>query len=118
VSTVLVVDDAVFVRTKNARLLSENGYGVIEASNGQEAVERYSEMLPDLVLMDITMPVLDGIGATRQIKSRFPDARVIMCTALGQQSMVIEALKAGARDFVVKPFEPEKLLMAIKRQLG
>lgn len=115
---ILVVDDAAFVRTKNTRLLSENGYEVSEASNGAEAVDKYAHWKPDLVLMDVTMPHMDGIEAVRQIRKKDSSARIIMCTALGQQSMVLEALKAGAKDFIVKPYQPERLLEAVKKQLG
>ncbi len=113
---VLVVDDAMFMRTKASRLLSGEGFQVVEASNGAEAVERFKTEQPDLVLMDITMPVLDGIGALRAIKSMDDGAKVIMVTALGQRSMVLEAIRAGARDFVVKPFQPEKLMDAVRKQ--
>lgn len=113
---VLVVDDAMFMRTKASRLLSQEGYTVVEGSNGAEAIERYKAEKPDLVLMDITMPVLDGIGALKEIKAFDAEAKVIMVTALGQRSMVLEAIRAGARDFVVKPFQPEKLMEAVKKQ--
>lgn len=113
---VLVVDDAVFMRTKASKLLTEAGYSVVEASNGEEAVEKYAKERPDVVLMDITMPGMDGITALKKILADHPDARVIMCTALGQRSMVLEAIKSGAKDFVVKPFEPEQLLAAVKKQ--
>lgn len=113
---VLVVDDALFMRNKTSKLLIDAGYEVTEASNGAEAVEKYMSEKPDVVLMDITMPVLDGIGALREIRSKDPQAKVVMVTALGQRSMVIEAIREGARDFVVKPFQPEKLLEAVKKQ--
>lgn len=113
---VLVVDDAMFMRTKASRLLSGEGFQVVEASNGAEAVERFKAEQPDLVLMDITMPVLDGIAALKAIKSMDDGARVIMVTALGQRSMVLEAIRAGAKDFVVKPFQPEKLMEAVRKQ--
>jgi two-component system chemotaxis response regulator CheY len=113
---ILVVDDAMFMRNKTSRLLSENGYQVVEASNGEEAVKRHIEEKPDVVLMDITMPVLDGIEALKQIKENDPNVKVVMVTALGQKSMVLEALKAGARDFIVKPFQPDRLLEAVKKQ--
>lgn len=113
---VLVVDDAMFMRTKASRLLSGEGYSVVEAANGAEAVEAYKTEQPDLVLMDITMPVLDGIGALKAIKAIDENAKVIMVTALGQRSMVLEAIRAGAKDFVVKPFQPEKLMEAVRKQ--
>lgn len=115
---ILLVDDAAFMRMRSAKLLTEHGYEVAEAENGQEAVAKYQSWNPDLVLMDITMPVMDGITATRQIKSIDPNAKVVMVSALGQQTMVIEAIKAGARDFVVKPFEPEKILATVRKFVG
>ena len=108
-------DDAMFMRTKASRLLSQEGYEVIEACNGAEAVEVYKKERPDLVLMDITMPVMDGIEAVKGIRAHDGDAKVIMVTALGQRSMVLEAIRAGAKDFVVKPFQAEKLVEAVRR---
>lgn len=113
---ILVVDDAMFMRTKASRLLTSEGYQVVEAVNGAEAVERFKAEKPDLVLMDITMPVLGGIGALKAIRSLDENAKVIIVTALGQRSMVLEAIRAGAKDFVVKPFQPEKLMEAVKKQ--
>lgn len=115
---VLVVDDAAFMRMKCTRLLNQHGYEVIEASTGAEALEMYRKIRPDCVLLDITMPDMDGLTALREIRKVDPEARVAMVTALGQRSIVLEALKAGARDFVVKPFEPDRLLLAVKRLLG
>ncbi|HHY45483.1 MAG TPA: response regulator [Firmicutes bacterium] len=112
---VLVVDDAMFMRSKASKLLSQEGYEVVEASNGAEAVEAYKAEKPDLVLMDITMPVMDGIEAVKNIKAYDSEAKVVMVTALGQRSMVLEAIRAGAKDFVVKPFQADKLLEAVKR---
>jgi len=112
---VLVVDDAMFMRSKASKLLIQEGYQVVEASNGAEAVETYKAEKPDLVLMDITMPVMDGIEAVKNIKAYDSEAKVIMVTALGQRSMVLEAIRAGAKDFVVKPFQAEKLIEAVKR---
>jgi len=112
---ILLVDDAAFMRMRSAKLLTEHGYEVEEAENGQEAVLKYQACRPDLVLMDITMPVMDGITATREIKRIDPNAKIVMVSALGQQSMVIEAIKAGAKDFVVKPFEPEKILATVRK---
>lgn len=114
---VLVVDDAAFVRAKNTKLLSEHGYAVNEASNGAEAVAKYLEWRPDVVLMDITMPTMDGITAVKEIRQHDKNAKIIMCTALGQQAMVIEAIKAGAKDFIVKPFQPDRLLEAVRKQV-
>lgn len=117
-SRILVVDDAAFMRMRLAGILQENGYQVLEAANGQEAVDRYFAEQPDLVLMDITMPVMDGITAIENIRSRDPDARVIVCSAMGQQSMVIRAVKAGAKDFIVKPFQPERVMEAVGKVLA
>ena len=113
---ILVVDDAMFMRNKTSKLLQENGYEVVEASNGEEAVARYMRENPDLVLMDITMPVLDGIESLKQLRAYDAEAKVVMVTALGQKSMVLEAIKAGARDFIVKPFQPDQLLEAVRKQ--
>jgi two-component system, chemotaxis family, chemotaxis protein CheY len=118
VTKILVVDDAQFMRLRCARLLSEQGYEVSEAQNGREAVEAYGKFKPDAVLMDITMPEMDGLTALREIKALDPNARVAMLTALGQQGIVLEAVKAGARDFIVKPFEADRVLSAVKRLLG
>ncbi len=112
---VLVVDDAMFMRAKASKLLTQEGYEVVEASNGAEAIEVYKAQKPDLVLMDITMPVMDGITAVKAIKNEDSGAKVIMVTALGQRSMVLEAIRAGAKDFVVKPFQPDKLIEAVRR---
>lgn len=116
VPKILVCDDALFMRTKTMRLLSEHGYEVVDASNGQEAIAKYVSEKPDVVLMDITMPVMDGIEGLKGIKAKDSDAKVIIVTALGQRSMVLEAVRAGAKDFIVKPFQPEKLLEAVKKQ--
>ena len=115
---VLIVDDAQFMRLRCARLLSEQGYDIVEAQNGREAVEVYQAERPDVVLMDITMPEMDGLAALRAIKQMDPEARIAMLTALGQQGIVLEAIKSGARDFVVKPFEPERVLAAVQRILA
>ena len=115
---VLLVDDAAFMRMRCSKLLTENGYTVSEAENGQEALTKYQTFQPDLVLMDSTMPVMDGITATRELKAMDPNAKVVMVSALGQQTMVIEAIKAGAKDFVVKPFEPDKILSTVKKFVG
>jgi two-component system chemotaxis response regulator CheY len=115
--TVLIADDAAFMRMRCSRLLTEHGYTVIEAENGREAVALYQQHQPDAVLLDITMPELDGLGALREIKSFNSDARVAMVTALGQQRVVMDALKAGARDFVVKPYQPERILAALEKLL-
>jgi two-component system chemotaxis response regulator CheY len=114
-TTILIADDAAFMRMRCGRLLTDNGFEVIEAENGREAVEKYAEHRPDVVLLDITMPELDGLEALKEIMSADPQARVAMVTAVGQQQVVMEALKSGARDFVVKPFQPERILAAIHK---
>lgn len=115
---ILVVDDANFMRMKFRKLLTDNGYEVVEASNGAEAVENYSDDRPDAVLLDITMPGMDGLEALNEIRKVDPNARVAMVTAMGQQSIILEALKAGAKDFVVKPFDPARVLNAVKKMVG
>lgn len=115
---VLVVDDAAFMRLRTAKVLLEAGHTVLEAENGRRAVELYVQEQPDVVLMDITMPEMDGLAALGEIKRRDPQARVAMLTAMGQQTIVLEAIKAGARDFVVKPFEPERVLKAVEKLLA
>ncbi|HZG83109.1 MAG TPA: response regulator, partial [Brevibacillus sp.] len=116
---VLIVDDAAFMRMMIKEILSKNGYTVVgEASDGAQAVEKYKELGPDLVTMDITMPEMDGIAALKEIKKMDPNARVIMCSAMGQQAMVIDAIQAGAKDFIVKPFQADRVLEAIKKTLS
>jgi two-component system, chemotaxis family, chemotaxis protein CheY len=115
---ILIVDDAEFLRMRISKMLIGDGYEVVEAENGALAVERYKEVKPDVVLMDITMPEMDGLTALKQIRAFDPKARVVMLTALGQESVVLEAIKSGARDFVVKPFERERVLSAITKLLS
>ncbi|MCL6625935.1 MULTISPECIES: response regulator [Alicyclobacillus] len=116
---ILVVDDAAFMRMMIKDILTKNGYQVIgEAADGNEAVDKYQELRPDLVTLDITMPELDGIGALKKIRALDPGARVIMCSAMGQQAMVIDAIQAGARDFVVKPFQADRVLEAVQKALA
>lgn len=117
-TTLLVVDDAAFMRMRCTKLLTENGYSVVEAENGLQAVQKYQELRPDGVLLDITMPEMDGLTALKEIKKLDPNARVAMVTAMGQQAMVLDALKSGAKDFVIKPFQPERVLAAVKKMLG
>lgn len=114
----MLVDDAAFMRMRCAKLLTENGYEVDEAENGQEALEKYQKIKPDLVLMDITMPIMDGLTAVAEIKKVDPEAKIVMCSALGQQNTVMSAIKAGAKDFIVKPYQPEKILATIQRFIG
>ncbi|NLW22293.1 MAG: response regulator [Tissierellia bacterium] len=116
---ILIVDDVSFMRMMIKDILTKNGFHVIgEAENGVKAVEKYSELNPDLVIMDITMPEMDGIQAVREIKKIDPNANIIMCSAMGQQAMVIEAIQAGAKDFVVKPFQHDRVIEAVKKALS
>ena len=116
---ILIVDDAAFMKMMIKDILTKNGYHVSgESENGAVAVKSYSELKPDLVIMDITMPEMDGIEAVRRIKEIDPSARIIMCSAMGQQAMVIDAIQAGARDFIVKPFQPERVIEAVKKALS
>ena len=116
---ILIVDDAAFMRMMIKDILTKNGYNVAgEAENGLKAVEKYAEVKPDLVLMDITMPEMDGIQALKKIKETDASALVIMCSAMGQQAMVIESIQAGAKDFIVKPFQADRVLEAVKKVVG
>ncbi|AHG90591.1 response regulator receiver [Gemmatirosa kalamazoonensis] len=117
--SVLICDDAIFMRTMVGDILTQAGFDVIgEAESGMQAVERYKELRPDLVTMDIVMPDMGGIDAVREIVKLDPDAKVLMCSAMGQQALVVEAIQAGAKDFVVKPFQPSRVLEAVTRVLG
>ncbi len=116
---ILICDDAAFMRMMIKDILTKNGYNVAgEAENGQKAIEKYKELNPDLVLMDITMPEMDGIQALKEIKKLDGSALVIMCSAMGQQAMVIESIQAGAKDFIVKPFQAERVIEAVKKVVG
>ena len=116
---ILICDDAAFMRMMIKDILTKNGYNVAgEAENGMKAVEKYKEDSPDLVLMDITMPEMDGIQALKEIRKNDAGAKVIMCSAMGQQAMVIESIQAGAKDFIVKPFQAERVLEAVKKVVG
>lgn len=116
---ILISDDAAFMRMMIKDILTKNGYEVAgEAENGLQAVEKYNELKPDLVLMDITMPDMDGIEALRQIRESDAAAQVIMCSAMGQQAMVIEAIQSGAKDFIVKPFQADRVVEAIQKVIG
>jgi two-component system chemotaxis response regulator CheY len=115
---VLIVDDAEFLRVRISKMLTGEGFEVIEAENGACALEKYKEIHPDLVLMDVTMPEMDGLTALKAIRGIDPQARVIMLTALGQESVVLDAIKSGAKDFIVKPFEQERVMGAIKKILA
>lgn len=116
--TILVVDDAAFMRMMIRDILVKEGYSIHEAVNGRDAVEKYGEVRPDLVTMDITMPEMDGITALREIRREDPSARILMVSAMGQQKMIVEALEAGALDFLVKPFQPTKVLETVKKCLS
>ncbi len=116
---ILICDDAAFMRMMIKDILTKNGYNIAcEAENGAKAVEKYNELKPDLVLMDITMPEMDGIQALKKIKETDPNASVIMCSAMGQQAMVIESIQSGAKDFIVKPFQADRVLEAVQKVVG
>ena len=113
---ILICDDAAFMRMMIKDILTKNGYTVAgEAENGAKAVEKYTELKPDLVLMDITMPEMDGIQALKKIRELDPKASVIMCSAMGQQAMVIESIQSGAKDFIDKPFQADRVLEAVRK---
>ncbi|HMA01037.1 MAG: response regulator [Gemmatimonas sp.] len=117
--TVLICDDAVFMRTMISDILEESGYEIVgQAESGVQAIERYKSLRPDLVTMDIVMPDMGGIDAVREITSFDANAKILMCSAMGQQALVVEAIQAGAKDFVVKPFQPSRVLEAVQRVLG
>jgi two-component system, chemotaxis family, chemotaxis protein CheY len=115
---ILIADDLSFMRMIQKEILTQRGYTIVgEAANGLEAVEKFRALRPDLVLLDITMPLMNGLEAMRTIFALDPAARVIMCSALGQQNLIVEAIRAGVRDFIVKPFKPERILSAIEKAL-
>jgi len=115
---ILIVDDASFMRMMIKDILTKSGFEIAgEAENGLVAIEKYKELRPELVIMDITMPEMDGIQAVKEIKSLDPNAKIIMCSAMGQQAMVIEAIQAGARDFIVKPFQKERVIESVKKAM-
>ena len=117
--SVLICDDAAFMRVMIKDILTKNGYEVVgEAENGMVAVDKYNETKPDLVMMDITMPEMDGIQALKKIKETDGNANIIMCSAMGQQAMVIESIQSGAKDFIVKPFQADRVLEAVKKVIG
>lgn len=116
-SKILIADDAEFLRVRLWKMLSAEGHEIFEAEDGLRAVEQYKSHSPDVTLMDITMPEMDGLTALKEIQAFDPNAKVIMITAFGQESEVLEAIKSGARDFVMKPFERERLLLAINKLL-
>jgi len=116
---ILIVDDAAFMRMMVKDNLKKAGYSdFLEAGDGEDAINKYTENRPDLVLLDITMPIKDGIQALQAIKEINPDAKVVMCSAMGQEGMVVEAIKLGALDFIVKPFKPDRLVQTVRTVLG
>lgn len=118
-TSVLIVDDAIFMRRMIADILKKEGFEIVgEAGTGAQAVEKYRELQPDLVTMDIIMPDMSGIDAVKEIIKEFPNAKILMVSAMGQQSLVVEAIQAGAKDFVVKPFQPSRVLESVKRILN
>ncbi len=114
---IMVVDDAQFIRMRVTKLLTENGHEVFEAADGSAAVKTYRQVSPDAVFMDITMPGKDGLTALSEIRRFDPRAKVIMLTALGQQAMILQAMQAGAKDFLVKPHDPERMLKVLQKVL-
>lgn len=116
---IMIVDDAAFMRMMIKNSLTGNGYNnLIEAADGQVAFEAYKTEKPDLVIMDITMPNMDGIQSLQAIKGFDPNAMVVMCSAMGQEAMVVDAIRFGALDFIVKPFKPDRILQTVKKILG
>lgn len=116
---ILVVDDAKFMRLTLTKILEDANHEVVsEAENGRDAIELYNQFKPDLVTMDVTMPEMNGLDALREIKRNHPEARIIMCSAMGQQKMVVEAITAGAKDYIVKPFDGSRVIDAVNRVLG
>lgn len=116
---IMLVDDAAFMRMMIKNTLQQNGYtDIIEAKDGEEAIALFKQENPDLTLLDITMPNIDGLEALREIKNIDKDSKVVMCSAMGQENMVLEALKSGAQDFIVKPFKPDRIMKTISSILG
>ncbi len=116
---IMLVDDAAFMRMMVKDALSKAGYtDLVEAKDGEDAVSKYEAESPDLVFMDITMPNMDGLEALKAIKKAHPDANIVMCSAMGQEAMVIEAIKSGAKDFIVKPFKPERVVATAEKILS
>lgn len=116
---ILIVDDAAFMRMMIKNSLTGQGYtNLIEAGDGKEALDTYNAEKPDLVIMDITMPNMDGLQALQAIKAADPNAKIVMCSAMGQESMVVDAIRYGALDFIVKPFKPDRILQTVEKILG
>jgi two-component system chemotaxis response regulator CheY len=117
-ATILLADDLAFIKMIQKEVLEKGGFEIVgDAIDGMDAIEKYRKLKPDVVLMDITMPKMDGLNSIKVIRQMDPNARIIVCSALGQQQLIIEAIRLGARDFVVKPFEPERLIKAIQKAL-
>lgn len=113
---VLITDDAAFMRMMLKDILTKNGHEVVgEAANGAEMLSKYEETQPDIVTLDITMPEMDGLTAIKELRKKHPDANVIMCSAMGQQSMVIDAIQSGAKDFIVKPFQADRVIKCLSK---
>ena len=116
---IMLVDDAAFMRMMVKNALTKAGYdNFVEAQDGAEAVRKYGEEKPDMVIMDITMPNMDGLQALKKIRENDPNAKVVMCTAMGQEGMVVDAIKSGAKDFIVKPFNAERIVQTVNTILG
>ena len=116
---IMLVDDAAFMRMMVKNALTKSGYdNFVEAQDGAEAVKKYGEENPDMVIMDITMPNMDGLQALKKIREDDPNAKVVMCTAMGQEGMVVDAIKSGAKDFIVKPFNAERIVQTVQTILG
>ena len=115
---ILLVDDAAFMRMMIKDILVKNGFSVCgEAEDGAVAIEKYKSLTPDLVIMDITMPNVDGLTALKTIKKDHPEAKIVMCSAMGQESYVVEAIKSGAADFIVKPFQADRIISTVQKVL-
>ena len=116
---IMLVDDAAFMRMMVKNALTKSGYdNFVEAQDGAEAVKKYDEEKPDMVIMDITMPNMDGLQALKKIRENDPNAKVVMCTAMGQEGMVVDSIKSGAKDFIVKPFNAERIVQTVNTILG
>ncbi len=118
-ATILIADDALFTRMMLRNILADSGYtAIIEAETGAEAIWAYDRWKPDLVIMDINMPEMDGMAAAKSILGTDPEARIIICSALGEKQLMLEALNEGVKDFITKPFQPDKVLEVIERALA
>ena len=115
---ILIADDALFMRMTLGDMLRSAGYEVCEAKNGSEMLQVYDREQPDLIMLDITMPEMDGLHALKALKEKYPKVKVIMCSAMGQQTMVLDAIRSGAYDFIVNPFEKSKVLVSITKVLA